>query len=70
MEQTILSEVKMNWNLKKRITEKFGLQWKFAFEVGEQEAIVSKVINGRYDLKPAKQQKWAQALDCKVEDIF
>jgi hypothetical protein len=63
-------EIKMNWELKKRIGEKYRNQWEFAHQVGTCETIVSKVVRGRRQLSPEQQRKWADALECKTKDIF
>lgn len=60
----------MNWELKRKITEKYHHQWEFAREVGTCETIVSRVVNGRRQLGPEQQKKWADALGCKVKNIF
>ncbi len=60
----------MNWNLKIKITEIFDRQYRFAAAVGEGDPVVSRVIRGLTKLDPARQKKWAEALRCKVSDIF
>jgi len=60
----------MNFRLKEKIILKFGSQVRFAFELGEHEGVVSKVVKGWRSLEEDKKKKWADALGCKVEDIF
>lgn len=60
----------MNWNLKKRIIEKFGTQSDFAPAVGRCEVFVSRIVRGRRQLPAAEQGRWAEALKCKVEDLL
>jgi hypothetical protein len=60
----------MNQKLKLKIIEKYGSQVRFAFENNENEALVSKVINGWRVLDPKRQNSWAKALGCKPKDIF
>jgi len=60
----------MNWPLKVRIIEHFGKQWLFARELGIDDSIVSRVINGAKDLPPEQQKRWAKAMRCQVADIF
>ncbi len=60
----------MNWELKKRIVEKFGTQFEFALCMRQREVLVSQVIRGRVRLDLDRQQRWASALGCEVEEIF
>jgi hypothetical protein len=60
----------MNWELKKRIGERYRHQWQFAQDVGVCETIVSKVIQCRRHLSREQQKKWADVLQCKTKDIF
>ena len=60
----------MNWDLKKRISEKYRNQWEFAQKMGICETIVSKVVRGSRQLSPDQQKKWADTLQCKPKDIF
>ena len=60
----------MNWKLKQKIIEEFGSQIAFAYEIGEQDIAVSKVVRGWRNISPEKQKKWAKALDCKPGDVF
>jgi hypothetical protein len=60
----------MNWELKKRISEKYRNQWEFAQQIGTCETIVSKVVRGRMKVSPDQQKRWADALQCSPRDIF
>ena len=60
----------INRKLKLMIVKNYGTQADFAFEIKEQEATVSRVIQGRRNLSTEKQQGWAKALGCKAKDIF
>jgi hypothetical protein len=60
----------MNFKLKEQIIKKYGSQADFCFSVKEHEAVVSRVVRGRYDLPADKKEKWARALGCKVEEVF
>lgn len=59
-----------NMKLRLKIVEKFRSQTRFAYELGEEEAVVSRVVNGWRKLSPEKQAQWARALGCAVADIF
>ena len=60
----------MNWDLKMKIIERFKSQADFAKVIDTDETIVSRVVRKRRKLKPAIQRLWADALQCKPEDIF
>ena len=60
----------MNHELRKKIIEQFGSQLSFAFQIGEQDNTVSKVVRGWRKISPEKQKKWAKALGCKPKDVF
>jgi hypothetical protein len=60
----------MNNKLKFKIIEKFGSQAEFSSVVDEDESAISRIINGRRKLHHQRQRKWANALKCKVTDIF
>lgn len=60
----------MNYNLKLRILERFGNQYTFGQLVKMHDSKVSKVIHGRQILPKQEKKKWAEALDCKIEEIF
>jgi hypothetical protein len=49
-------------NLRLLIVQRFDSQANFALVIGEQEAFVSRVLNGRRYLKPAEKELWAQVL--------
>jgi hypothetical protein len=59
----------MNFELLSRIRDKFKTQVAFAFALGESDNTVSKVVRGWRPIPDHKKEKWARALDCKVEDI-
>ena len=42
----------------------------FAKIIGESESKVSLVVNGKYNLSPAEQIKWARALGKPQEELF
>jgi len=56
----------MGRKLKARIIEVYGGQWRFAAALNLHASFVSKVICGKIQLDPARQQRWAAALD--IED--
>ena len=60
----------MNKQLKARIIEIFGTQADFAQALGIDESFVSRVIRGRRELDTAKQNRWAELLRCKSDNIF
>lgn len=61
---------KPNFDLKRRIMEKFGSQTDFAPEIGMREDRLSRLVNGRDKPKPELVERIAAALDCKPEEIF
>lgn len=61
---------KVNKKLKGKIYGEYGSQIDFAQEHGIDETYVSKIVMGRRQLPPEKQEQWAEWLDCRVEDIF
>lgn len=42
----------------------------FSRLIGECDSVVSGAVNGKINLGESKQRKFAQALGCRVEDIF
>lgn len=60
----------MLWNLKRKIYDVYGPQWKFAIHVKEPETFISHVIHNRRELPKKKKGKWAKALNCSVKDLF
>ena len=60
----------MNKKLKAKIIEKYGTQADFAQTIKTDETIISRIIRGRRTLDPDKQFEWAQALGCKLKEIF
>ncbi len=60
----------MNKVLKGKIIEMYGTQADFAFAIGEDETVISRVIRGRRVLDSEKKAKWATILKCKPGAIF
>ncbi len=60
----------MNKRLRLKIIEKFDYQRDFAQAVKVDDSFVSRVIRGRRSLPEEKRREWAQALDCRPEDVF
>jgi hypothetical protein len=60
----------MRLKLKTRILEKYGSQVAFAHDLGEREDVVSRVVRGWRKVPSTTAEKWAEALDCKPEEIF
>jgi len=60
----------MNQKLKAKIIEKYGTQADFAQAIDIDETLISRVVRRRRKLNPAIQKKWADALECKSEDLF
>jgi transcriptional regulator with XRE-family HTH domain len=59
-----------NFELMKRIKIKGMTQYQFAKKVKAPNSLVSLVINGKYNLEPEKQERWAKVLDAPVEELF
>lgn len=49
-------------NLRLLIIQRFDSQANFAFLIGEQEALVSRVLNGRRYLKREEKELWGRVL--------
>jgi plasmid maintenance system antidote protein VapI len=62
--------MRFNFELMKAIKEKGLTQKSFAGLVGENEAKVSLVINGRLNLTDREKLKYASVLQMNVEDLF
>jgi transcriptional regulator with XRE-family HTH domain len=60
----------MNKRLKAKIYEVFGTQADFAQAMKEDESIVSRIVRGRRRPDDERMKKWADALDCKPEQLF
>jgi|GEM_PF-1702599 len=58
----------MNMRLKLRIIEQYGTQRKFAQTLGVPESVVSNAVRGA--ASPRHKERWAEALNCTVDDIF
>jgi hypothetical protein len=59
-----------NENLRLKIIERYGSQTRFAYENGENEALVSKVIHGWRELDSERQIAWAEALHTTPAELF
>ena len=59
-----------NWTLKQRIAERWGSQINFAWELGVNEAFVSRVVKGRQKISDDLKKAWAERLGAKVSEIF
>jgi hypothetical protein len=60
----------MNRELKAKIILENESQWKFSKKIGVHDSYVSKVVRGARDLSDAEKRKWAEALNCSVQEIF
>jgi len=60
----------MNKKLKAKIVEHFCTQVDFAEALRIDEAVVSRIVRGRRELTDDGKKQWAEALDCKPEEIF
>lgn len=60
----------MNKKLKAQIFLHFGSQRAFAFKMMEEESYVSKVVGGWRTPDSEKKARWAEALECEIDDIF
>ena len=60
----------MNLRLKSMIVLKFGSQEDFAAAINERPPYVSQIIRRRRDISTEKMLKWAEALNCPIEEIF
>ena len=59
-----------NYKLLSAIESEFNTQLSFAKHMAINVAIVSLVINGRYNLNHKEKLKWSQALGSTVEELF
>jgi hypothetical protein len=59
-----------NLNLLNKIQERFGSQAEFSMNIPEDETVISRVILGRRKLNSERQERWAEVLKCRVEEIF
>ncbi len=59
-----------NFALRKRIMEVFETQNAFAEAIEINIGIVSLVINGRYILNDSEKERWANILNCSIDEIF
>ena len=60
----------MNKRLKARIIELYGTQADFAAKLKVDDSLVSRVVRARRVLTMADQQRWAEALNCSVAELF
>lgn len=67
----MLTERKMNRELKGQIVKIFGSQGDFACAVKKSEPLVSQIIHGRRRLPDEEKKVWAQLLGAAtVEELF
>lgn len=59
-----------NWKLKQRICDVYRSQSDFSEVAKINEALVSRIINGRRKLSDAEQARWAGLLNCQIKDVF
>ena len=64
----ILSE--KNLKLKARIIQLYGSQEEFSSQTGIHRTEISKVISGRWEVCRATKAKYANRLECMIEEIF
>jgi len=57
-------------DLKAEIVRRFQSQWRFAQAVGEPEAIVSRVLNGRQGLDDVSKRRWSKVLGADVDRLL
>ena len=55
-----------NKGLRLQIIKKFDTQSDFAVAAGCDDTMVSKIVNGRRQLSPEQQARWAKLLGCKT----
>lgn len=60
----------MNFELLRRIREQGLRQKDFARLVRDDESVVSRIINGVWNPDEDRKQRYADALRCKVADLF
>jgi transcriptional regulator with XRE-family HTH domain len=60
----------MNLTLKFKIIQIYGTQADFAHRIGTNDSLVSRIVRGRRKLDPRNQEKWADALGCKPQELF
>ena len=60
----------MNWELLKAIREEGLTQRDFSRLVGENESIISRIVNGIWNADEERKRKYAAALKRNPEDIF
>ena len=66
----VIAMVRINAALWAAIREKGLWQKDFARVVGDDPSVVSRVINGWYNLDPIRQASWARVLGRKPEELF
>ncbi|MBA2881907.1 hypothetical protein HNR65_002241 [Desulfosalsimonas propionicica] len=62
--------MKKNKRLRAKIVEIFGSYDAFGKAVETDASLISRIVCGHRKLPKEKQQKWADALNCKVREIF
>ena len=60
----------VNFSLLKAIRSQGMRQKDLAQAVGDDQSIVSRIVNGVWNPDPVRKLKYARALKCKVEDLF
>jgi transcriptional regulator with XRE-family HTH domain len=60
----------INKNLKAKIIQGYGDQKSFAEQNNISEGTVSRVVRGRFNLTPAEQKQWADALGADPDQLF
>jgi len=60
----------VNYKLKGKIVERFGTATNFSKVLGTRESIISRVIRSHKNLPEAEQDRWANILGSKREDLF
>jgi hypothetical protein len=71
--RNIMNIIESSLRIKAAITRKYGIggQWRFAKDLGVNESLVSKKVNGRRPVNTeAERKKWAELLDSTVEELF
>jgi hypothetical protein len=57
----------INWKLKRKIKEMYGSQKAFAIKVRQTESDVSRIVNGKKELKGKEVAKWSHLLNPSQE---
>lgn len=70
MEGVMKKIIEPDYGLRLRIVAKFQTARNFGDYLGVHETRVSQIVNRRIRSSKMEANKWAKALNCKVEDIF